>query len=380
VGALTGRAADLRGDEQRTVEPRPEAGRQQVVGLARRLGRLVGPRVGAPQPHPRERNRDDDEHDERGGREGMRTALDPVAPARPPARLDVVRLGCAGRLHSPPEEAEQRGQQRERADHRQRHRGRGRDRRPVEERDAEQQHAEQRDDDRRAGEQHRAPGRVHRGQRRLAHVGAGRAFAAEAVDHEQAVVDPYAQRDHDRERRCEVGDVERTGRRVHEAHGRSNRGEGGDQRHRHRGERAEDQHEHHDRGEHADQLGGAGRRLLGALDRLAAELHLQAGCGAGLGGVDDPLDVLLVQVDGLLVEEHRRVGGAPVAADRRAVARVGADGRRDTRLLGDPVHDALDLGAPRPVAQRPVDDVEHDPARVAGLLGEAVAQEVERAL
>ena len=144
-------------------------------------------------------------------------------------------------------------------------------------------------------------------------VGARGALAAEAADDQQGVVDADAERDHHRQGRREVGDVEDGRGGEHERHRQRDRGEGHDQRHRHRGERAEHEQEHDDRDRDADELAGALRRLLGDLDGLAAELDLQTPGRPGLGGVDHALDVGLVELVGLAVEEHGRERDVAVA-------------------------------------------------------------------
>ena len=149
--------------------------------------------------------------------------------------------------------------------------------------------------------------------RRGAHVGAGGALAAEAGDDQQRVVDADAEGDHHRQRRGEVGDVEDGRGGEHERHRQRDRGERHDQRHRHRGQRAQHEQEHDDRDGDADELAGALRGLLGDLDRLAAELDLQAAGRPRLGGVDHALDVGLVELVGLAVEEHGRERDAAVA-------------------------------------------------------------------
>ena len=208
---------------------------------------------------------------------------------------------------------------------------------------------------------------------------AGGALAAEAADDQQGVIDADAEGDHHRQRRGEVGDVEDRRGGEDERHRQPDRRERHDQRHGHRGQRAQHEQEHDDGDGDADELAGALWRLLGDLDGLAPELDLQAACRPRLGGVDDALDVGLVELVGLAVEEHRRECHLPVARDG---ARPGerALHRGYVGQALDAVHDGVDLRVALSTGEAPVAHGEDDLAGVPGLLGEALLEEVEGAL
>ena len=131
----------------------------------------------------------------------------------------------------------------------------------------------------RAREQDGAPGgveRLHDGLARVLERRPGRRVGlAEAREDEQRVVDPDAEPDHRGELGGEVG-------RVDDVREQRDRPEPGaeaeqrrDDRQAHRDHRAERQQQDDDRREQPDRRGDAEARLLGRLDRLAAELDLR---------------------------------------------------------------------------------------------------------
>src|SRR5205823_13405297 len=105
----------------------------------------------------------------------------------------------------------------------------------------------------------------------------------------------------------------------------------------------------------------AQRRLLGLLDGLAAELDVQPGRTGRFGGLDDPGDVRLGQVVGLLGEVDRGVRGAAVPADLRGPVRpVRADHGGDLGHRRDlPEYRAYPCGDRR-VAHRTMADLPDD--------------------
>ena len=108
-------------------------------------------------------------------------------------------------------------------------------------------------------------------------VGPGRRVGlAEAREDEQRVVDPDAEPDHRGELGGEVGRVDDVREQRDHAEAGAEAEQRGDDRQAHRDQRAERQQQHDDRREQPDGRGDAEAGLLGRLDRLAAELDLQA--------------------------------------------------------------------------------------------------------
>ena len=164
---------------------------------------------------------------------------------------------------------------------------------PVEEGESEQEHPHQGDDHRDPGEEHGAAGGVDGGDRRLARLQPFVEAVAEAGEDEERVVDPDAEPDHRRQHRREVGGVEDVGAERDQAEADAEREQRGDDRQAHRDHRAEGEQQDDDRRQQADREGGVAAFFFGFLDRLAAELDLEAVAGGALGGRDDLLGARL---------------------------------------------------------------------------------------
>ena len=156
----------------------------------------------------------------------------------------------------------------------------------------------------------------------------------------------------------------------------------GDDRQPHRDQRAEGDQQHHDRRHQPHRGGEAEARLLGGLDRLPAELHLETRLPRGLGDFDDPFGGAHGQQVGFLVEHNRRERDLAIGGDRLAGRRprVGADHRGDVRQLGDFGEHRAHVRAHRGVQHAAVGDAEDDLVAVARLRREAVLQQVRGAL
>ncbi len=225
-----------------------------------------------------------------------------------------------------PGDRQQGGQQGERRDHRHQHGEGRRHRHAVEEGEAEQQHPHQGDDHRHPGEEDGAAGGVDGGDRRVAGFQPLVEAVAEAGEDEERVVDADAEADHRRQLRRELGGVEDVGAERDQAEADAEREQRGDERQAHRHDRAEGEQQDDDRSQQADHERGVafffGARFL---DRLAAELDLEAVAVGRLGLVDQLLGVLFFDFVGEDVVLDGRVGDLAVVADRRrAAARVGA--------------------------------------------------------
>ena len=99
---------------------------------------------------------------------------------------------------------------------------------------------------------------------------------AKAREDEQRVVDADAEADHRGELGGEVGRVDHVREQGDRAEAGAQAEQRGDDRQAHRDQRAEGQQQHDDRRQQPDRRGDAEAGLLGRLDRLAAELDLQA--------------------------------------------------------------------------------------------------------
>ncbi len=135
----------------------------------------------------------------------------------------------------------------------------------------------------------------------------------------------------------------------------------GDDGQRHRRGGAEGEQQDHHRGRQADHLAADWVARLGhGLAHVAAGRRVQARVAQRLGGVDDLLGVLLGQVGGPLVEEHRDVRRLPVLAQRRvlrALERVG--GLDHARHLAQRGHRVLDRLLGRRVGELALVGVHH---------------------
>ena len=107
---------------------------------------------------------------------------------------------------------------------------------------------------------------------------------AEAGEDEERVVDADAEPDHQRQLRRELGRVEDVGAERDQAEADAEREQRGEDRQAHRDDRAEGEQQDHDRREQADHERGVAF-FFGAdfLDRLAAELDLEAVAARRLG-------------------------------------------------------------------------------------------------
>ena len=121
---------------------------------------------------------------------------------------------------------------------------------------------------------------------------------AEAGEDEQRVVDADAEPDHRRQLRRELGGVEDVGAERDQAEADAEREQRGDDRQPHRHHRAEGDQQDHDRRQQADREGGVAAFFFGAdfLDRLAAELDLQAVAVGASGDRDHLLECRLFRV------------------------------------------------------------------------------------
>ena len=177
-GRAGGRAG-LRDQDQRAVEAGAEAVGEQVVGLPGGAGRGVVALVGDAEPQVQHGNGQRQHHGRGHGRQrggaplhgGRPSGPRPTAPPFPlHARRARRELGAEAAALPPAEraraeDAEQRGQQRERGEHGEGHGERAGDRQPVEEAEAEHQDAEQRYAHRAACEQDGAARGVDRRDR-----------------------------------------------------------------------------------------------------------------------------------------------------------------------------------------------------------------------
>ena len=202
----------------------------------------------------------------------------------------ALALGAqADQRHAQPQEAraedrQQGGQERHRGEDRDERDEQSADAHRADERQRDQHEAGEPDRHGHAREQHRVAGGAHRDAQRLALVRAAHELLAEAVDHEQRVVD----RDRDADQRDEVGHVDGHVHLVRQDPQQAERDGHGARRHQQRHERrrrgAEDdqQHEHRDRD--GDLLAalqvGVEDRLQVVVDRdLAADVHATAADG-----------------------------------------------------------------------------------------------------
>ena len=274
-----------------------------------------------------------------------------------------------------------RGKQRERGGEHEQHAERSRDRGAVEEADAEREHAEQRDHDRGAGEEDRPSGRVHRQLERALHVAAVLAVGvAEARDDEEGVVDADAEPDHQRELGGEVDHVDEVAAEPDHAEAGAEAEERRHDRQAHREQRAEAEQQDDHGGQEADSGREADARLLGLLDRLAAELDLQGGRARGLGRRDHAVDRRLRQLVRALVELDGGEADRARLRDGVRAGRVGAHDAGDVRQTRDAHEQRRDHRARRRVGELAVRRPEDDLVGVAGLRREAALEQVDRAL
>ena len=211
-------------------------------------------------------------------------------------------------------------------------------------------------------------GRAHRDAQRLALVRAAHELLAEAVDHEQRVVD----RDRDADQRDEVGHVDghvHLVRQHPEQAQRDRHGAGGhQQRHERRGRRAEhdQQHEHRDRDR--DLLAalqvGVEHGLQVVVDRdLPADVDAPAADGAD--GAPHRLDA---QRRGLWLQARADLGERDARAGRLERADAGAGEHTGRPLQGGRLRGGRDVAR------------EHDRVARVRPLAEVVGEQRERVL
>ena len=320
--------------QQRAVGPRPEALRDQVVGLAG--GGVLGEvaLIGEAEAQPQRRRGQHEQHHRPAHREQPRPGLDDPAQPVPdgfaqrfgvpvshssPQRVgggserpghehdnrqrngdeqqseasaeseqrdaDQRRSGHApdpGGADPVPEKADGGRQQRDRSGHHQSHGGGRGQAQPGHERQAHEQQTQQR-------HHYGGPGEDHRSARRIEGRGGGllRSQAAThpfpvAGDDEQGVVDTHAYADHDPQSWGELRDGHNVAEDDHAGRAGAHADQGGPDGHAHGHHRAhrQDQHEHRER-----ESDGLGLRRCPSCQPRAADLHLDA-VGSQTAGVD----------------------------------------------------------------------------------------------
>ncbi len=381
-----GRGAGGAGQLQGAVEAGTEPVGEQFVGLAGGGGGRVVARVGGAEPQRQHR---DGQHDHRGGGGGGqlgRVALDEPGQPRPPGGRAVAGGAVSGQppafpagQHPHPEEAQQRGQQGDGGGHREQHRDRRGDAQAGDVADAQHQHPEQGDAYRGAGEQDRASRGVQRAGRRVLGGHPGLDVVAVPGDDEQRVVDAHAQPDQDAQRRADRGNADRVRGQADRQQAGGQPGDRDRQRQQHGQQRAERDEQHHRRGDHPDGGADADRGPQRVLDRLPAQVDLQAGGPGRFGEVDDAGDLGCGQAVRLGVEDHGGVGDLPVAADLGGAAgRVRADHRGHPGRGGDPGQHGRDPGPYRRGAYVAAAGPPHDRVLVSGVPGERLFLQVQR--
>ncbi len=143
---------------------------------------------------------------------------------------------------------------------------------------------------------------------------------------------------------------------------------------------AEAEQQHDDGRAEADGGREAEARLLGLLDRLAAQLDLQRRRARRLGAVDHALDRSLGQLVRPLVELDRGEADRAVLGKSVCAGRVRPDDAGDMREPPDPPQQRRDDGACRGVAELARAGPEDDLVDVACLRREAALEQVDRAL
>ncbi len=376
---LAGRVREVGGDDERAVAARPEALGVEVVGLAGHGARRVVAGVGEAEAHVERGDRQREQHKGRRDRGGPGPALDGVAPApgeRPLAARLLVQAAAEERqpqaVDPRPEVGEERGQQRDGGEHHDEHRERGGDGDAVHVGQAGEGEAEHGDHDDRAGEDHAAAGGGDGLEHRVVDglpVGEG---GAEAGQDEQGVVDADADPDQAGDRGRPVGDVDHVGEQHDQAAGGDAEAEEGDQeRQAGRDDRAEGDQQH-DRGAEEAEALGAGRLLRG-VDRIAAELDLEAVAAVLLSGGDQLLAALLGDVPARDRQRQRRRADLAVLRDPD----VGRGGDvLDLLGLGEEGVDALLRGGALSAGRVLPDDVDLLP----GVAAEAVLGQHARSL
>ena len=299
--ALGGRIGQLGRDHERPVRAGAEALGVQVVGLAGHRVRRVVAGVGEAEAHAERGGRQREQHRRRGDRGGPGTPLDGVAPARRGRLAASLRLQRPAEEGDPqavdlrPEVGEQRRQQRDRGEHHDEDGERGRDRDAVHVGQAGQEEAEDGDHHGAAGDDHAASGGGDGLDHGVVAVLAVVHRRAEPGQDEQRVVDPDPDPDQPRHRRGPVGDVDDVGEQDDQASRRDAEADQGDRERQAGGDHRAEGDQQHDRGaEEPDPLGAG--LLLRGVDRIPAELDLEAVAAVLLGGVDQLLAVLLGDV------------------------------------------------------------------------------------
>jgi hypothetical protein len=198
-------ASFRRHDDQRSVEARPEALGQQVVGLPAGLAPCLRACVGEPEAHTQRRHRKGDERRDGDQQRRPRTPLHEAGPTPPAMSGHPVRpcgVPADAALDSPAEDGEQCREQRHGGDHGHQD-GQGHAERDALQRaQPEGQQAEQGDDDGRAREQHRSAGRVQGRAGRCLSLGPVEQLGAVAGEDQQRVVDSHPEADQHHQRRC----------------------------------------------------------------------------------------------------------------------------------------------------------------------------------
>jgi hypothetical protein len=270
------------------------------------------------------------------------------------------------------EVGEQRGQQRDRGDHHDEHGERGRDGDAVHVGQAGQREPEDGDHHGGAGQDHAAPGGgdgLDDGVMRILAVGQR---GAEARQDEQRVVDADADPDQAGDRRRPVGDVDDVREQHDQPARRDAEAEEGDQQRQAGGDHRAEGDQQHDRGAEEPEALRAGGLLRG-VDRIAAELDLEAVAAVLLRSGDQLLATLLRDVPARDRQRERR------GADLAVLGDPDFGGRGDVvdlLGLGEEGVDAFLRGGALSARGVLPDDVDLLP----GVAGEAVLGQLARGL
>ena len=216
-------------------------------------------------------------------------------------------------VHPPAEHPEQRRQQRDRRQHHDRHRDHRRDGGAGHVAQAHRAQPEQRDDDGAAGDEHRPARGLDGADHGVGRVLTRRQRLPVAAHHEQHVVDADTDPDHRGHGGRPLGDVQDPRQQPDQAGADPDADQRDAERQAGRDDGAEGDDEDDGRGDDADDLTGAGLRLLRELHDLAGERDLHAVAGGLLGQLlerDDVLDGHVV--DDRPAEADLRYAGAPV--------------------------------------------------------------------
>src|SRR5665811_882151 len=246
----------------------------------------------------------------------------------------------------------------------------------IEEAETKHEQSQQRDADGPAGEQDRTAGCVQGSDGGFLWCETAQDTRAMPGDDEQCVVDTDAKADQGGERRPDRSDAHHVGEQSHGQQSAAQGHHGGEQWKGHREQRPERDEQDDSGGDHADQRAVGGWGLLDLLDRVAAQLDVEAGRASRLRQVDDSLYVGLGQCLCHLGEGYVRECRASVLTQLGSASRgVRAGGRGHRRRLGHPVEHRGNLGLDGRVVDAPAPDVDDDRVGVASLGGEARAQQ-----